>query len=227
MKYCNSCNLKINTSSNKCPKCNFLLEDANQDSLYETYPKYHKKRMNRTVSLFLVIICFVTVITTILNIITYQLGYHKIWAIAAVGIIPYIWYIVQGNIFGIADTPIKIITNAFLLAIYVYIFDINLLYNGVYYISIDLLFPAIIVGALFSLFVCSFTNEKHIVGSIAPCWILLLSNGVLMWYIYASKMNSLIYPMWVSLFISLGICFLYLIIYYHVFLEELKKRFHL
>lgn len=140
MKYCEKCNVKVNTDSQKCPLCSMLLtaeSDADTDRIACTspnpaeaadkakYPEPEEGNIRRYNFLFRFVLFISVVIGSsclLINFLTYS-GY--LWSLYVVGTLMYIWIAIVYPLFSKKKIGRIIVLDSIVTSIYVFALELG------------------------------------------------------------------------------------------------------
>lgn len=139
MKYCEKCNVKVNTSSQKCPLCSMLLTRDSADDAKEgactcwqstdatdmaNYPEPEEgnsRRYNFVLRLVLFISVVIGSSALLINFMTYS---GNMWSLYVVGTLLYVWIAIVYPLFSKKKIGRIIVLNAIVTSVYVFALEL-------------------------------------------------------------------------------------------------------
>ncbi len=109
MKYCNSCNMYINSNSLQCPLCYKKTTDNTKTQIVQDYPKYSVVKVkNNKLELFInTTLILATLISILLNIIFYCKK-ESLWCVLATVVFISIWLLSRLVLFSKRNLSLKL-----------------------------------------------------------------------------------------------------------------------
>jgi len=123
MKYCDKCEIKIQTNHNYCPLCHQTLTVLTEEEVIEKYPKT-KSQLREGSKLFRKVLLFIS-LTSILVLLTinYFTGFNQPWSFIPIGSIVFFWLLMVVGFLSKTNIASKLFFLTILSIFFIYMID--------------------------------------------------------------------------------------------------------
>jgi len=222
MKYCNKCQVTIQTNHDYCPLCHQTLETVEKEDLVEKYPQA-KSQLRAIHNPLKKIILFISLTAIIVLLVTnYLTGFHQPWSLIPIGGIVFFWMFMTLGIFSKNNIASKLLFLTIATILFVYMID-ELSYSegwALNYVMPLMLFSCNI-GISLMILIKRINYRDYIsylllivVFSLAPM-VLIVVNVI-----------DVLWPAITSFGLAIFILLLIIFFFPKSIKDEIKKRFH-
>lgn len=123
MRYCDKCDIKINTNHEYCPLCHQTLTNISKEEITEKYPRT-KSILRENSEMFRKILMFLSVSSIIVLLtINYFTGFSKPWSLIPIFSTVFFWILMIVGVFSKTNIAAKLFFLTILTILFVYMID--------------------------------------------------------------------------------------------------------
>ena len=229
MKHCTDCKVDFNTNRKTCPLCFKPLVENKKNKTFTDYPSFDNNNVDK--NYFYRIMFFVMVNLAIssifINIFTFM-ETNKLWFIAVISGLLFIWSFVFLVFSSKRNVSTKILVIITLLSVFIFLIDITFTKQVKQFWSLTYVLPILFVSGLISLLIIIFVRPKVFTDYFMNIIIfIILSAFPYVLSLINPKLITNIWPSLTSFTFGLSTLIGLFILPEKKTKEELKKRLHL
>jgi len=155
MKYCRQCKIKSLDTMNRCPLCESLLEDLDQETNETRYPELsdYKTGYNLVKKIYMF---FSVMIIAASIIVDFQFKEGITWSVLSIGAVLYSWTVLYHAIRNNVHMASKILVQAIAGSVFIFIIDEMIGFRGW---SVNYVIPQLFILANIAIFILMLINR--------------------------------------------------------------------